>query len=134
VNTSFTTSTVIMPPFLPPEILGMIISFIFDIETLLALRLVNKVWHDAVDYFVERTLYVDLLDKNLVHFDCVSQSESLRNHIRTLVWNIPDRPMWNVGAPNLIQYYITKDLTSVPSRASWSQLQTPKTRRHCLHE
>ncbi|KAJ5901027.1 uncharacterized protein N7473_005097 [Penicillium subrubescens] len=85
-----------MPPFLPPEILGMILSFIFDIESLLALRLVNKVWRDAVDYSVRKPLYVDLLNKNLVRFyDATKLEENFRNQVRTLIWNLPDRPIWN---------------------------------------
>lgn len=110
INTSFTTPTptpiTIMPPFLPPEILGMVIFFIFDIETLLALRLVNRVWRDAVDNIPGQLLYVDILNKNLARLDSVSHTENLRKNVRTLVLNLPDRPIWNVSTPCLTQYSI----------------------------
>lgn len=109
LDTAFATPTAIMPPFVPPEILGMILSFIFDIESLLALRLVNKVWRDAVDYFVGQPLYVDLLNKNLVRLYSATKSDRLRKRVRTLVWNLPDRPIWHVSASSLSQYAIKQN-------------------------
>ncbi|KAF3384444.1 hypothetical protein F1880_002670 [Penicillium rolfsii] len=102
-----------MPPFLPSEILGMIISFIYDIESLLALRQVNKVWHDAVDYILGQILYVDMLNKNLVRLNSVSQTENLRNNVRTLVLNLPDRPVWNCFSDS---DPLSRDLVTLPEQ------------------
>lgn len=87
-----------MPSFVPVEILGVIISFIFDIESLFALRLVNRMWYNAVSRFDTHYLYVDLLSKNLDRFDDqVSKSKELNKLLRTLIWIIPDRPVSSVG-------------------------------------
>lgn len=91
-----------MAPYLPFELIRIIISYIFDVETLLALRLVNEIWRAAVDEFPDRRLYVDILNRNLDHFDHVTQTQSLRERVRTLVWNLPDRPAVNVSAENSI--------------------------------
>ncbi|KAJ5370889.1 uncharacterized protein N7496_006981 [Penicillium cataractarum] len=85
-----------MAPYLPFELIRMIVSYIFDVETLLALRLVNGIWRAAVDEFPDHRLYVDVLNRNLDRFDHVSQTQSLRERVRTLVWNLPDRPAVNL--------------------------------------
>lgn len=92
-----------MPPYLPPEVLGIIISWIFDIETLLALRQVNKGWCALVDDFASQRLYVDLLSRNVERFCGIIKTTDLRSKIRTLVWNIPDRPLDIVSTTYLVQ-------------------------------
>lgn len=92
-----------MPLYLPPEILGMIISWIFDVETLLALRLVDRGWRDIVDFYASQCLYVDIMSKNLKRLNDVLKTASLRNQVRTLVWNLPDRPMRRVSTGYLFQ-------------------------------
>lgn len=92
-----------MPPYLPPEVLGAIISWIFDIETLLALRQVNRRWCTLVDCFASQRLYVDLLSKNVERFCDIIKMTDLRSKVRTLVWNIPDRPLGNVSITHLVQ-------------------------------
>ncbi|OOQ89298.1 hypothetical protein PEBR_27303 [Penicillium brasilianum] len=81
-----------MPPYLPFEIIRMIVSYIFDVETLLALRLVNGIWRAAVDEFPDYRLYVDIRNRNLDRFGLVTQNKGLRDKVRTLVWKFPDRP------------------------------------------
>lgn len=87
-----------MAPYLPPEILVIIISYISDMETLLALRLVNQDWHDVVDSYAPQRLYVDMLSKNLKRLSHVMQTAGLRNQVRILVLNLPNRPGSDTGA------------------------------------
>lgn len=71
-----------MPPYLPFEIIRMIVSYIFDVETLLALCLVNGIWRAAVDEFPDYRLYVDIRNRNLDRFDLVTQDKGLRDKVR----------------------------------------------------
>lgn len=92
-----------MAPWLPPEVLLRIVSYVHDISTLLSLRLVNRGWSEIANAELDHWACVSLNRHSMNEFEFKFKDKQLRQRITDVAVILPDRDYWHVSAaPNYL--------------------------------
>lgn len=92
-----------MAPWLPPEILLEITSFVGDISSLLSLRLVNRHWSNAAESELERWCCLSLDSAAMDRYVGQFKKKNVRSRITDAAIIVPDKDYAMVSVSNNIQ-------------------------------
>lgn len=86
-----------MAPWLPPDILLRITSYVPDSNTLQSLRLVNHAWSEVATKHLEEWVYLDLQKSTQEACEKTRTGLLSRKRVKTVVINTPDNEYWHVS-------------------------------------